>query len=392
MATAVSRRESGGRRTTRSAGGSGPSSKGGVGSSTGTGTASPPKSTRTAALRVYVYAGHEALVPLAFVDYADGRDADPDSGKLYHVFCDGAGMPLHIEDERREIVWWATRADPWGRVEVHEGATVEYNLRWAGHYLDSETGLHYNRYRYYDPGLGRYLTQDPIGYRGSDVNLYAYCSNPLVQVDVLGLAHKKKGKRRNGGDGEDKHDKPEDSPDFEAERAAQQAKQEAAEARKLVDAQRDLAQIGALGPRARADLAAMPGGSALLASIDTEPSPTKRLEQVQVAAVALSRDRQGDKVQALERSVLKNDGSELTRIDVETQSQVIEVKGKDLSGARSLNRKTNNQAVEQRAIARNSEKEHVFHAPSISDAAATKLRKQGSTVDDTPFPYHELKD
>jgi RHS repeat-associated protein len=72
-------------------------------------------------------------------------------------------MPLHIEDEWREIVWWATRADPWGRVEVHEGATVEYNLRWAGHYLDSETGLHYNRYRYYDPGLGRYLTQDPIG-------------------------------------------------------------------------------------------------------------------------------------------------------------------------------------------------------------------------------------
>jgi RHS repeat-associated protein len=54
------------------------------------------------------------------------------------------------------------RRGPWGRVEVHEGARVEYNLRWAGHYLDSETGLHYNRYRYYDPGLGRYLTHDPM--------------------------------------------------------------------------------------------------------------------------------------------------------------------------------------------------------------------------------------
>ena len=70
---------------------------------------------------------------------------------------------------------------------MHAGAAVEYNLRWPGHYFDAETGLHYNRYRYYDPGLGRYLTQDPTGYQGSDVNLYAYCSNPLVQVDVLGL-------------------------------------------------------------------------------------------------------------------------------------------------------------------------------------------------------------
>jgi RHS repeat-associated protein len=143
-------------------------------------------------LRIYLYAGHDALAPLAFVDY-DDRSAAPARGRLYHVFCDGAGMPLHVEDERGEIVWWASRVDPWGKLAVHESAQVEYNLRWPGHYFDQETGLHYNRYRYYDPELGRYLTPDPIGYRGSDVNLYAYCTNPLVQVDVLGLAHSGKG-------------------------------------------------------------------------------------------------------------------------------------------------------------------------------------------------------
>lgn len=83
--------------------------------------------------------------------------------------------------------------DPFGPITVADDASIEYNLRWPGHYFDPETGLHYNRYRYYDPGLGRYLTPDPIGYRGSEVNLYAYAANPLVHVDVLGLAHRGKG-------------------------------------------------------------------------------------------------------------------------------------------------------------------------------------------------------
>ena len=146
----------------------------------------------TGALRIYIYAGHDALSPIAFVDFAS-RDAKPEEGHLYHVFSNGVGMPLHIEDARGEIVWWASSIDPYGAIEVHPSARIEYNLRWPGHYFDAETGLHCNRYRYYDPGLGRYLQSDPIGHRGSAVNLYAYCTNPLVQVDVLGLAHSGKG-------------------------------------------------------------------------------------------------------------------------------------------------------------------------------------------------------
>jgi RHS repeat-associated protein len=98
-------------------------------------------------------------------------------------------MPLCIEDDQGRVVWWANRIDPYGVVDLQPGAELEYNLRWPGHYHDPETGLHYNRYRYYDPALGRYLQTDPIGYSGSPTNLFAYCANPLVSVDILGLTH-----------------------------------------------------------------------------------------------------------------------------------------------------------------------------------------------------------
>jgi RHS repeat-associated protein len=142
-------------------------------------------------LRIYEYATLEALVPLAFSDYPS-VDAALDTGRTYHVFVNPVGIPLTIEDRDGNIVWYARRIDPYGHVELRPDGKIEYNLRWPGHYFDPETGLHYNRYRYYDPKLGRYLQSDPIGHEGSPVNLYAYCPNPLVQVDVLGLDHEGK--------------------------------------------------------------------------------------------------------------------------------------------------------------------------------------------------------
>ncbi|EAV2691422.1 TPA: RHS repeat-associated core domain-containing protein, partial [Salmonella enterica subsp. houtenae serovar O:57:z4,z32:-] len=51
---------------------------------------------------------------------------------------------------------------------------------------DEESGLYYNRYRYYNPEQGRYITQDPIGLAGG-LNTYAYVKNPLSYIDPLGL-------------------------------------------------------------------------------------------------------------------------------------------------------------------------------------------------------------
>jgi RHS repeat-associated protein len=74
---------------------------------------------------------------------------------------------------------WQTSAEP-----------VQQNLRFQGQYFDAETGLHYNRYRYYDPDCGRFISQDPIGLRGG-VNIYQYAPNPVGWADPLGLAARK---------------------------------------------------------------------------------------------------------------------------------------------------------------------------------------------------------
>ncbi|WP_318393283.1 RHS repeat-associated core domain-containing protein, partial [Enterobacter sp.] len=59
-------------------------------------------------------------------------------------------------------------------------------IRLPGQQYDAETGLYYNRHRYYDPAQGRYITQDPIGLEGG-INAYAYPLNPVINIDPLGL-------------------------------------------------------------------------------------------------------------------------------------------------------------------------------------------------------------
>ncbi|HUT69838.1 MAG TPA: Calx-beta domain-containing protein [Desulfatiglandales bacterium] len=82
------------------------------------------------------------------------------------------------------LVVWAATYDSFGNTRIDiEGITN--NLRFAGQYFDSETGLHYNLNRYYDPKIGRYLRTDPFG---DGLNLYAYCfNNPLYYIDPMGL-------------------------------------------------------------------------------------------------------------------------------------------------------------------------------------------------------------
>ncbi|MBC3476008.1 AHH domain-containing protein [Pseudomonas taiwanensis] len=59
-------------------------------------------------------------------------------------------------------------------------------IRFPGQYQDNETGLHYNRHRYYEPRQGRFISKDPISYRGG-LNLYAYTPNPVGWTDASGL-------------------------------------------------------------------------------------------------------------------------------------------------------------------------------------------------------------
>ncbi len=60
---------------------------------------------------------------------------------------------------------------------------------WTGRELDLETGLQYNRARYYDSTTGRWISQDPMGFDAGDSNLYRYVLNMPTDIkDPTGLA------------------------------------------------------------------------------------------------------------------------------------------------------------------------------------------------------------
>jgi RHS repeat-associated protein len=132
-------------------------------------------------LRIYVYPDAFALVPLLFLEY---DNLDPASGKRYHIYTDHLGCPELVLDDNGRTVWRAY-IDPYGNARVDVGQDFHQPLRWPGHYYDSETGLHDNRFRTYSPELGRYLQCDPAGTEGG-LNLYAYTDNPLRAVDLRG--------------------------------------------------------------------------------------------------------------------------------------------------------------------------------------------------------------
>lgn len=135
-------------------------------------------------LRVYVYPDAFAMVPLLFVDY-ESEDADPASGQRYYLFTDQRGCPEKVVDDAGDTVWEAY-VEPYGTAHVLKGHDFYQPLRFPGHWWDPELGLHYNRFRYYSPWLGRYLQVDRIGEQGG-TNVYAYASDPLGRVDLRGL-------------------------------------------------------------------------------------------------------------------------------------------------------------------------------------------------------------
>lgn len=135
-------------------------------------------------LRIYVYPDLESLVPMMFVECSSAA-AEPSEGRAFFVLTDQVGAPTCVLDEAGHAVWRA-RMRPFGSIEVEPGSTIALGLRFPGHLHDPETGLHLNRFRYYDPALGRYLQPDPLGVAGG-LDVYQYCPSPLSTVDLDGL-------------------------------------------------------------------------------------------------------------------------------------------------------------------------------------------------------------
>jgi RHS repeat-associated protein len=115
------------------------------------------------------------FVPLARVD-AGGR---------FMVVTDPVGAPVALVDEAGEIAWQA-QLDLYGVAQTDVARTA-CPWRFPGQYEDPETGLYYNRTRYYDASLGRYISQDIVGLLGG-TNPYGYVADPYGEVDPFGLA------------------------------------------------------------------------------------------------------------------------------------------------------------------------------------------------------------
>jgi RHS repeat-associated protein len=104
---------------------------------------------------------------------------------VYYFHNDHLGTPQVLTDDTGTIAWKAAYT-PFGEA-IASIQTVENPFRFPGQYYDSETGLHYNYFRYYNPQTGRYMTPDPIGLEGG-INLFAYVgNNPASWVDRMGL-------------------------------------------------------------------------------------------------------------------------------------------------------------------------------------------------------------
>ncbi|KEA50953.1 sugar-binding protein, partial [Mangrovibacter sp. MFB070] len=127
--------------------------------------------------------------PLAAIEQA-GNAPQAD---IYWLHTDLNSAPLEVTDADGNLRW-SGQYDTFGKLRgqtpgsagLRTGAAYAQPLRFAGQYQDNESGLHYNLFRYYEPEVGRFTTQDPIGLAGG-WNLYQYAPNVLGWVDPLGL-------------------------------------------------------------------------------------------------------------------------------------------------------------------------------------------------------------
>ena len=104
--------------------------------------------------------------------------------KSYSILTDHLGTPYEAYDENGQKVW-ARELDLYGNAIAGDSSFIPF--LYQGQYYDEEIGLAYNRFRYYSPESGTYISQDPIGLAGNNPNFYGYTFDSNTEVDVLGL-------------------------------------------------------------------------------------------------------------------------------------------------------------------------------------------------------------
>ncbi len=138
----------------------------------------------------------------SWVPWAAWVESPGDVGRLLLLHTDPRGAVLAASDSDGALHWLGEYT-PYGHCQARDRG-FDQRLRLPGMWSDPTTGLHYNRYRWYEPTWGRYLSPDPLGIEGG-LNPYAYAEgDPLHRYDPLGLSCNKTGKQAKGGTGSKK--------------------------------------------------------------------------------------------------------------------------------------------------------------------------------------------
>ena len=133
----------------------------------------------------YVYTEDRNYEPLAQVTTYNGSDK---AREILYYHNDQIGIPREMTDEEGNIVWSGDYSG-WGKL-TQEGRLkldIHQPFRLQNQHYDEETGLHYNFFRYYDPEIGRFTQQDPIGLAGGE-SLYRFANSVQTWIDVFGLS------------------------------------------------------------------------------------------------------------------------------------------------------------------------------------------------------------
>ena len=116
--------------------------------------------------------------------------------KIYHYHNNHLGTPQELSDEKGDVVWlsydraWGGSFDSIYKQQFIDNFAMTANelqpFKFQGQSLDAETGLYYNRFRYYDSDVGMFISRDPIGLLGGN-NVFQYAPNPIGWIDPWGL-------------------------------------------------------------------------------------------------------------------------------------------------------------------------------------------------------------
>lgn len=138
-----------------------------------------------APIREYVWLDN---MPVAVITPDPANALSPP--QVYYIHADHLNTPRVVVDTNN-ATRWSWFAEPFGTTKAEADpsgiGSFTFNLRFPGQFYDAESGMHYNYFRDYIPGIGRYAQSDPIGLAGG-INTYSYVgSNPLSDIDPSGL-------------------------------------------------------------------------------------------------------------------------------------------------------------------------------------------------------------